>query len=179
MRSWSEKVQYVCGISPARLQYIWWPQSATKLLRHRRTKESAPLPCPLHSKLRCLLFSIGSENKGPTLYGGDGGGKLYFLLLKFIKRKKAYFGQSVLTHFVADCRCSMITETQNPVNRHLNPRTASKKAVLNSTIYHSGFFFFSLVRCPFWSCYSLQFYFNFHFSKLFKKGNKFEKKSGR
>ena len=25
------------------------------------------------------------------MYGGDGGGKLYFLLLKFIKRKKAYF----------------------------------------------------------------------------------------
>ena len=44
-----------------------WLQSATKLLRHctligwlRRTKESAPLPCPLHSKLGCLLFSIGS-----------------------------------------------------------------------------------------------------------------------
>ena len=44
-----------------------WLQSATKLLRHctligwlRRTKESAPLPCPLHSKLWCLLFSIGS-----------------------------------------------------------------------------------------------------------------------
>ena len=26
----------------------------------RRTKESAPLPCPLHSKLGCLLFSTGS-----------------------------------------------------------------------------------------------------------------------
>ena len=25
------------------------------------------------------------------MYGGDGEGKLYFLLLKFIKRKKAYF----------------------------------------------------------------------------------------
>ena len=42
-------------------------QSATNLLRHctsigwlRRTKESPPLPCPLHSKLGCLLFSIGS-----------------------------------------------------------------------------------------------------------------------
>ena len=38
-------------------------QSVTKLLRHcarigwlQRTKESAPLPCPLHSKLGCLLF---------------------------------------------------------------------------------------------------------------------------
>ena len=28
---------------------------------------------------------------GTTLHGGDGGGKLYFLLLKLIKRKKAQF----------------------------------------------------------------------------------------
>ena len=26
---------------------------------------------PLHSRLRCLLFSIGSWNSGTTLYGGD------------------------------------------------------------------------------------------------------------
>ena len=43
-----------------------------------RTKESAPLPCPLHSKLGCLLFSIGSLNIGTTLRGGDGGGKAIF-----------------------------------------------------------------------------------------------------
>ena len=33
---------------------------------------------PLHSRLRCLLFSIGSSNSGTTLYGGDGGGKALF-----------------------------------------------------------------------------------------------------
>ena len=60
-------------------------QSETKLLRHctqigllRRTKESAPLPCSLHSKLGCLLCSIGSSNIGTTLQRGDGGGKAIF-----------------------------------------------------------------------------------------------------
>ena len=33
-----------------------------------------PLP-PLHSKLGCLLFSIGSSNSGTTLHGGDEGRK--------------------------------------------------------------------------------------------------------
>ena len=33
---------------------------------------------PLHSRLRCLLFSIGSSNSGTTLYGGDRGGKALF-----------------------------------------------------------------------------------------------------
>ena len=31
--------------------------------RDQRTKESAPLPCPVHSKLGCLLFSIGSSTR--------------------------------------------------------------------------------------------------------------------
>ena len=60
-------------------------QLVTKLLRHctqigklQRTKESTPLPCPLHSKLGCLLFSKGSSNTGTTLHGGDGGGKVIF-----------------------------------------------------------------------------------------------------
>ena len=60
-------------------------KSATKLLRHctkkgqpQRTKESTPLPCPLHSKLGCLLFSIGSSNIGTTLHGENGGGKPIF-----------------------------------------------------------------------------------------------------
>ena len=43
-----------------------------------RTKQSAPLLCPLHSKLGCLLFSVGSSNIGRTLHGGDGGGKAIF-----------------------------------------------------------------------------------------------------
>ena len=38
----------------------------------------APLPCPLHSKLGCLLFPLGSSNIGTTLHGGDGGGKGMF-----------------------------------------------------------------------------------------------------
>ena len=57
-------------------------QLVTKLLRHctqlQRTKENAPLPCPLHSKLGCLLFSIGSSNIGTTFHGGDLGGKDIF-----------------------------------------------------------------------------------------------------
>ena len=35
-------------------------------------------PPPLHSKLRCLLFSIGRLNSSTTLHGGDGGGKAVF-----------------------------------------------------------------------------------------------------
>ena len=43
---------------------------------------------PLHSKLGCLLFSIGSSNGGTKLHGGDGGGKAFFPLLKSVKRQK-------------------------------------------------------------------------------------------
>ena len=52
-------------------------------------KELAPLPCPLHSKLGCLLFSLGSSNNGTTLQEGMGEEKVCFLLLKLVKRKKA------------------------------------------------------------------------------------------
>ena len=65
-------------------------------------------PCPLHSKLGCLLFSIGSSNSVTTLHGGMGVENLYFRLLKTVKRQKAPFGHSVSTnlfiyYFVADC----------------------------------------------------------------------------
>ena len=58
-------------------------QSATKLLRHRTranrvTSESKRIlipPLPLHSKLGCLLFSLGSSNIGTMLHGGNGGKK--------------------------------------------------------------------------------------------------------
>ena len=52
-----------------------------------------------------VLFSIGSSNRGTTLHGGDGGAKLklYFLLLKSVKRKKPSFGRIVSTRFVGDC----------------------------------------------------------------------------
>ena len=39
---------------------------------------STPLPCPLHSKLGSLLFSIGSSNGSTTLHGGSGGWKAIF-----------------------------------------------------------------------------------------------------
>ena len=44
----------------------------------QRTKESAPLPCPLHSKLGCLVSCIGSLNISTALHGRDGGGKAIF-----------------------------------------------------------------------------------------------------
>ena len=65
-------------------------QSATKSLRHytqigwlQGTKESIPLLATLHSKLGCLLFSIGSSNSGTTLHGGDGGGKALHAFSRF------------------------------------------------------------------------------------------------
>ena len=33
------------------------------------TKKFSPLPCPLHSTLGCLLFSIGSSKSSTTLHG--------------------------------------------------------------------------------------------------------------
>ena len=65
-------------------------QSATKLLRHctqigwlQGTKDSIPLFPTLHSKLGCLLFSIGSSNSDTTLHGGDGGGKALHVFSRF------------------------------------------------------------------------------------------------
>ena len=48
-----------------------------------------------------VLFSIGSSNRGTTLHGGDGGAKLklYFLLLKSVKRKKTQFWANCLNSF--------------------------------------------------------------------------------
>ena len=86
-------------------------QSVTKFLRHctqigylQRTKESTPLPPPLHWKVGCLLFFIGSSTSGTTLHGGDGGTwKTYFPLVKSVKRQKSPSERSVPTNFVADC----------------------------------------------------------------------------
>ena len=50
----------------------------------QRTKESTA-SSPVHSKLGCLLFSIGSSNCGITLHGGDGGGKALFSPLEVSK----------------------------------------------------------------------------------------------
>ena len=66
---------------------------------------TSPLPPPPSSvqSWGILLFSTGSLNSGTTLHGGDGGGKLYFLLLRSIKRPKGPLVQSVSANFVADC----------------------------------------------------------------------------
>ena len=61
------------------------------LYSNRVTSENkrinTPLPPPpLHLKLGCLLFYIGSSKSGTTLHGGDGGEKGLFSLLKSIRR---------------------------------------------------------------------------------------------
>ena len=46
------------------------------LFSNRVTSENKrihTLPCPLHSKLGCLMLSIASSNRGTTLNGGDEG----------------------------------------------------------------------------------------------------------
>ena len=53
------------------------------------TKESRP-PSPLHSKLGCLFFSIGSSNCGITLHGGDEGGKALFPPLEVSKVSESH-----------------------------------------------------------------------------------------
>ena len=47
-----------------------------------RTKQFTPLCPPLHSKLRCLLFSIGISNSSTILHGGGREGKALFSLFK-------------------------------------------------------------------------------------------------
>ena len=53
----------------------------------------------LHSKLGCLLFSIGSSNIGTTLHGGDGGVKAIFPPFEVSKRQKAQFWAKCLNSF--------------------------------------------------------------------------------
>ena len=43
--------------------------------REQKKPNPFPLSPPLHSKLGCLLFSVGSLNRGTTLCGSDGRGK--------------------------------------------------------------------------------------------------------
>ena len=77
---------------------------------------STPLPCPFHSKFGCLLFSIGSSNRGTTLHGGNGGRKAIFSLFEVRKTSKAPLERSVLTHFVADCSSIEKYYGKSPVN---------------------------------------------------------------
>ena len=60
-------------------------QSGIKLLRHGNFGEQNSIylsrPCPLHSKLWCLLLSTGSSNSGSTQFHGEGVGGGGCLLL--------------------------------------------------------------------------------------------------
>ena len=58
-----------------------------------------PIPCHLHSKLGCLLFSIGGLKSGTTAHGGAQEEKLYFPLLKSVQCKKAQFRAKLLNSF--------------------------------------------------------------------------------
>ena len=66
---------------------------AETLYSNRVTSEdkriSTPLPCPLHLKLGCLLFSIGSSNGSTTLHGGSGGWKAKFFPSEVRKTSKS------------------------------------------------------------------------------------------
>ena len=77
---------------------------------------STPLPCPLHSKFGCLLFSIGSSDSGITLHGGNGGREAIFSLFEVRKTSKAPLERRVSTHFVADCRSIEKYYGKSPVN---------------------------------------------------------------
>ena len=72
------------------------------LYSNRVTSENKRIhtpPMSLHSKLECLLFSIGRLNSGTTLHRGDGEEKLYFHILKSVKRKKGQFRAKCLNLF--------------------------------------------------------------------------------
>ena len=54
---------------------------------------------PLHSKLECLLFSIGSLKSGTTLLGRDGGGKAFFSPFEAGKTSESRFRAKCLNYF--------------------------------------------------------------------------------
>ena len=62
-------------------------------------KESASLPCPLHSKLGCFRFLQVARTSAQHCMEGEGEKKLYFSLLKLVKRKKAQFWAKCLNSF--------------------------------------------------------------------------------
>ena len=91
------------------------------LYSNRATTENKRIhtpPPPLHSKLGCLLFSIGSSNSGTTLHGGDGGGKALFPLLEVSKASESPLGRSVSTtcNFVTNCSLQVLQWVRNTVN---------------------------------------------------------------
>ena len=82
-RAWYEdsKCKQLFTEEPFILVLLFLPNTVTSENKRIHTP-------PLHSKLGCLLFSIGSSNGGTKLHGGDGGGKAFFPLLKSVKRQK-------------------------------------------------------------------------------------------
>ena len=102
-----------------KVQYPWLSigdKSVETLYLNRVTSENkrirTPLPYPLHSKLGCLLFSLGM---------GMGEENEYFLLLKLIKRKKAQFWAKCFNSFCRrlseskSTRCCLISTGQETV----------------------------------------------------------------
>ena len=57
----------------------------------REQKNPPPLPCPLHSKLDVCRFLQIARTSAQNCIEGMAQEKLYFLLLKSVKRKKAQF----------------------------------------------------------------------------------------
>ena len=58
---------------------------------NKKINKSTPLPTPLHSKVGCLLFSLGSSNSDTTLHRDDGGGKALFSPFKVSKTSEIPF----------------------------------------------------------------------------------------
>ena len=54
---------------------------------------------PHHSKLGCLLFSIGGSNSGTTLHWGDGGGRASFSPFEVRKTSESPFRTKCLNKF--------------------------------------------------------------------------------
>ena len=73
----------------------------------REQKNHTPTP-PLHPKLGCLFFLQVAPTAAQHCMEGIGEEKLYFPLLKLVKRQKAPFRFSVSTNFVACGSCTVV-----------------------------------------------------------------------
>ena len=94
-----------------------------------------PLPCPLHSKLGCLLFSIGSSNFGTTLHGGEGGGKAIFPPFEVSKTSK-----SPVLGKVSQLILPPIASKENPL--HALETGPAKDQSPNTELFFNGTLFF-------------------------------------
>ena len=115
------------------------------LYSNRVTSENkricAPNPVPLHSKLGCLLFSIGSSNIGTTLHGEDGGRKAIFPPFEVSKTSK-----SPVLGKVSQLILSPIAGTKNPL--HALEIGPAKDQSPNTELFEGSFFngtLFSLI----------------------------------